>query len=131
MQIGMMGLGRMGKNMAERIQAAGHRCVVYNRSPDPVRELAAKGAVPAYTIKELVAALSPPKVVWLMLPAAVVDSMIDELSPLLSEGDIIVDGGNSHYEQDIRRDQYLEKKKIYYLDVGTSGGSGERSAAIV
>lgn len=122
MQIGMIGLGRMGANMARRLLRAGHQCVVYNRSPDPVQALAREGAIPASSARDLVAKLGAPRAVWLMLPAAVVDASIDELSPLLDAGDMLIDGGNSWYKDDIARAQRLAARGLHYVDVGVSGG---------
>jgi 6-phosphogluconate dehydrogenase len=122
MKIGMIGLGRMGANMVRRLLKAGHQCVVFDRSPGAVRELAQAGAVGAASLGELVTNLPSPRAIWLMVPAAVVDSTIAELRPRLSAGDIIVDGGNSYYVDDIRRAKELRDKQIRYVDVGTSGG---------
>ncbi|MFZ0789157.1 MAG: decarboxylating 6-phosphogluconate dehydrogenase [Chromatiaceae bacterium] len=122
MQLGMIGLGRMGANMVRRLIRGGHECVVYNRSPQPVAALAAEGAVGAASLAELVDRLAPPRAIWLMVPAAVVDQSIADLVPLLEPGDILVDGGNSHYIDDIRRAEELAAKGIHYVDVGTSGG---------
>jgi 6-phosphogluconate dehydrogenase len=120
--IGIFGLGRMGANMALRLLRAGHRCVVYNRHKDPVAQMEKQGAVGAYSLAELVEKLEPPRPIWMMLPAAVVDTVLEDLKPLLEPGDIIIDGGNSYYHDDIRRAQELEKLGIHYLDVGVSGG---------
>jgi 6-phosphogluconate dehydrogenase len=122
MQLGMIGLGRMGANMVRRLVKAGHQCVVYNRSPGPVKELAAEGAIGTSSIEELVKKLTPPRPMWLMVPAAVVDQNIKSLVPLMEKGDILIDGGNSYYIDDIRRSKELAPKQINYLDVGTSGG---------
>ncbi len=122
MQLGMIGLGRMGANMVRRLVRAGHQCVVYNRSPGPVKELAAEGAVPASSLEDLVKKLAPPRPVWLMVPAAVVDQNIQSLTAVMEKGDILIDGGNSYYIDDIRRSKELTPKQIHYLDVGTSGG---------
>jgi 6-phosphogluconate dehydrogenase len=123
MQLGVVGLGRMGSNIARRLHRAGHHCVVYNRTPKPVAELAAEGLTPASNISDLVKKLDPPRAVWIMLPAgAITEGMIDSLSELLSAGDILVDGGNTFYKDDIRRAKTLETKGIAYVDVGTSGG---------
>ena len=122
MQIGMIGLGRMGENMVRRLLAGGHDCVVYNRTPGPVAALAKVGAVGTASPEEFVSRLSAPRTVWLMVPAAAVDATIDTLVPLLSPGDTVVDGGNSRYHDDIRRSSALAAKGIHYLDVGTSGG---------
>jgi 6-phosphogluconate dehydrogenase len=122
MQLGMIGLGRMGANMVRRLLKAGHPCVVFDRSPDAVKGLAKDKAVGAASLSEFVKNLSKPRAVWLMVPAGVVDSTIADLSPLLEAGDILIDGGNSYYVDDIRRAKELAKKGIHYVDVGTSGG---------
>ena len=122
MQLGMIGLGRMGANMVRRLQRNGHSCVVYDRSPTAVADLVADGAQGAASVAEFVQKLSKPRAIWLMVPAAVVDASINELMPLLDKGDILVDGGNSHYVDDIRRSRQLTEKGIHYVDVGTSGG---------
>jgi 6-phosphogluconate dehydrogenase len=122
MQLGMIGLGRMGANMVHRLLAGGHRCVVFDRSPKVVEELARAKAVGASSIADLVKKLETPRAVWLMVPAAAVDATINELLPHLTREDILVDGGNSYYVDDIRRAQELAPKGIHYLDVGTSGG---------
>src|SRR6202047_120760 len=123
MQLGVIGLGRMGSNIARRLHRAGHRCVVYNRTPKPVAELAAEGLTPAGGIPELVKNLDLPRAVCVMLPAgAVTEGMIDSLSELSSAGDILIDGGNTFYKDDILRAKKLESKNIAYVDVGTSGG---------
>lgn len=121
MQLGMIGLGRMGAEMVRRL-IRGHDCVVYNRSPAAVASLSEEGAVGTTTLAEFVARLVPPRVVWLMVPAAAVDATIANIVPLLESGDILIDGGNSHYHDDIRRSEELRDKGISYLDVGTSGG---------
>jgi 6-phosphogluconate dehydrogenase len=122
MQIGMIGLGRMGANMAHRLITGGHRCVVFDSSPKAVEELTRAKAVGAASIADLVRKLEPPRAVWLMVPAAAVDTTIGDLVPHLSPGDIIIDGGNSYYVDDLRRAKELAPKGIHYLDVGTSGG---------
>jgi 6-phosphogluconate dehydrogenase len=122
MQLGMIGLGRMGANMVRRLLRAGHHCVAFARSPAAVEELVREKAVGASSLADLVKKLDPPRAVWLMVPAAVVDSMIAELAPLLEAGDILIDGGNSYYVDDIRRAGELAPKRIHYVDVGTSGG---------
>jgi 6-phosphogluconate dehydrogenase len=122
MQLGMIGLGRMGANMARRLLAGGHRCVVFNRSPKPVEELTRENAVGASSIADLVQKLETPRAIWLMVPAAVVDTTIGDVLPHLASGDILIDGGNSYYVDDIRRAQELAQKGIHYVDVGTSGG---------
>src|SRR5271166_2403553 len=122
MQIGMIGLGRMGANMVRRLLKGGHHCVVYNRSPNAVKQLVEEKAVGATALADLVKKLDRPRAVWLMVPAAVVDQTIADLLPHLEEGDIVVDGGNSYYVDDIRRAGELAPKRINYVDVGTSGG---------
>jgi 6-phosphogluconate dehydrogenase len=122
MQIGMIGLGRMGANMAHRLIAGGHRCVVFDSSPKAVEELTHAKAVGASSIADLVRKLETPRAVWLMVPAAAVDITIGDLVPHLSPGDTIIDGGNSYYVDDLRRAKELTPKGIHYLDVGTSGG---------
>ena len=122
MQLGMIGLGRMGANMVHRLLAGGHQCVVFNRSPKAVEELARAKAVGASSIGDLVKKLETPRAVWLMVPAAAVDTTIADLSSQLTPGDIIIDGGNSYYVDDIRRARQLSQKGIHYVDVGTSGG---------
>ena len=122
MQLGMIGLGRMGANMVRRLMKNGHQCVVYDRSAETVKALAAEGAAGATTIDEFVAKLSAPRSVWLMVPAAAVDGTVAGLAPKLSKDDTIVDGGNSYYIDDIRRQTELRARGIHYVDVGTSGG---------
>ncbi|HEY5566475.1 MAG TPA: decarboxylating 6-phosphogluconate dehydrogenase [Gammaproteobacteria bacterium] len=122
MQIGMIGLGRMGANMVRRLLGAGHQCVVYARNPEGAKPLLELGAVAAPSIGELVATLRKPRAVWLMVPAAAVDEVIAELKSKLEPGDVVIDGGNSHYVDDIRRHKALGGKGIQYLDVGVSGG---------
>ena len=122
MQLGMIGLGRMGANMVRRLMRAGHECVVWDVDPSAVRALASEGAVGAPTLDQLAARLHPPRAVWLMVPAAVVDASIHDLAPKLARDDIIIDGGNSRYHDDIRRAAELRAAGIRYVDVGTSGG---------
>ena len=122
MQIGMIGLGRMGANMVRRMLRGKHQCVVFNRSPKPVQELAQEGAVGADSLADLAGKLAKPRAIWLMVPAAAVDQNITALLPHLEGGDILIDGGNSYYVDDIRRAKELTPKKIHYVDVGTSGG---------
>ncbi len=122
MQLGMIGLGRMGANMVRRLQRAGHQCVVYDPSPDAVKALTDEGATGTTDLDDFVAALDAPRNVWLMVPAAVVDSVLGQVAPKLSSGDTLIDGGNSHYPDDIRRGNDLGERGINYLDVGTSGG---------
>ena len=118
----MVGLGRMGSNMARRLIKGGVQCVVFNRSPDKVKALVKEKAIGAASLADLVNKLQKPRAVWLMIPAAVVDSVLADLLPLLEPGDILIDGGNSCYVDDIRRTKELAPKKIHYVDVGTSGG---------
>ena len=122
MQLGMIGLGRMGANMARRLMMAGHQCVVYDVHPDAVKGLAGEGAVGSLSIDDFLRKLTPPRAVWLMVPAGVVDSSLRELTPLLEAGDIVIDGGNSYYVDDLRRAAELKEKGLHYVDVGTSGG---------
>ena len=122
MQLGMIGLGRMGANMVRRLMKGGHACVVYDHSADAVAALAKEGATGAASLADFVAKLDQPRALWLMVPAAVVDATLAELLPLLQPGDALIDGGNSYYVDDIRRAKELAPKKIDYLDVGTSGG---------
>ena len=122
MQLGMIGLGRMGANMVRRLLQAGHQCVVFDMSAKAVQDLAAEGASPAASQAELASKLNGPRAVWLMVPAAVVDKAIADLLPHLQPGDVIIDGGNSYYVDDIRRAKELAQKGIHYVDVGTSGG---------
>ena len=122
MQLGMIGLGRMGANMVRRLMRGGHECVVYDRNADAVKQLAGEGATGASSLDEFIGKLQTPKVIWLMLPAAVVDASLKDLSARLQPGDIVIDGGNSYYIDDIRRAQELAPQGIKYMDVGTSGG---------
>jgi 6-phosphogluconate dehydrogenase len=122
MQLGMIGLGRMGANMVRRLIKNGHNCVVFDRSAEVVRELVKEKAVGATSLADFVKKLDAPRVVWLMVPAAVVDETIKDVLPLLEAGDILIDGGNSYYVDDIRRAKELAPKQIHYVDVGTSGG---------
>jgi len=123
MHVGMIGLGRMGMNMAIRLLRGRHTVVAFNRTPDKTREIAKKGARAAFTVEELVSALKPPRSVWIMLPAGKpTDDMINSLWPLLKKGDTIIDGGNSFYKDDVRRAQNLKKTGISYVDAGVSGG---------
>jgi 6-phosphogluconate dehydrogenase len=122
MQLGMVGLGRMGANLVRRLMRDGHRCVVYDLDADAVRELAGEGAVGATSFEDLVAKLETPRAVWLMLPAAVVGPTLDELAGLLEPDDTVIDGGNSFYRDDIARAKRLAAKRLHYVDCGTSGG---------
>src|SRR5256885_494948 len=122
MQLGIIGLGRMGANMALRLIAGGHRCVVFARSAKAIEDLRQEKAVGATSIADLVNKLETPRAIWLMIPAAAVDATIKELLPHLAAGDILIDGGNSYYVDDIRRAKDLGERGIHYVDVGTSGG---------
>ncbi len=122
MQLGMIGLGRMGANMVRRLMKGGHECVVFDLSPDSVKALSDEGAVGSESMEDFVGRLEKPRSVWLMVPAAVVDSTLDSLIPLLDEGDAVIDGGNSYYRDDIRRAARVAEHKIDYVDTGTSGG---------
>src|SRR3954467_1215123 len=122
MQLGMVGLGRMGGNMVRRLMDQGHQCVAFDVFADSVTKLAAEGATGAESLADFVQKLAKPRAVWLMVPAAHVDSTIHQLLELLEPGDIVIDGGNSHYQDDIRRGQELLPKGLHYVDVGTSGG---------
>src|SRR3954453_626811 len=140
MQLGMIGLGRMGGNMVRRLMRAGHRCIVYDVTPAAVKALTGEGATGSDSLKNFVKAQKTPRAVWLMVPAALVDQTLSDLSPLLASGDTVIDGGNSYYHDDIRRAAELKQRGIHYVDVGTSGGvfglergyclmiGGERSA---
>jgi len=122
MQLGMIGLGRMGGDMVRRLIKSGHQCVVFNRSPQKVKALVKEKAIGASSLADLVEKLEKPRAVWLMVPAAVVDNAIADLLPLLEPGDILIDGGNSCYVDDLRRAKELAPRKIHFVDVGTSGG---------
>src|SRR5882762_5107124 len=122
MQLGMIGLGRMGANMVRRLTRGGHQCVVYDRSPEAVQALVKEHAVGTSSLDEFVSKLTPPRAAWLMVPAAFVDNTLADLTPRLSANDIVIDGGNSYYIDDLRRFQKLAPKGIHYVDVGTSGG---------
>src|ERR1700688_333133 len=122
MQLGMIGLGRMGANMVRRLLRGKHQCVVFNRSPKPVKELVQEGAAGSASLADFAKQLAKPRAIWVMVPAAAVDPSIPALLPHLEADDILIDGGNSYYIDDIRRAQELAAKKIHYVDVGTSGG---------
>ncbi|MGA7919240.1 MAG: decarboxylating 6-phosphogluconate dehydrogenase [Candidatus Acidiferrales bacterium] len=122
MQLGMIGLGRMGANMVRRLMKAGHECVVFDRAPATVESLAREGATGGTSLDDFVSKLKQPRAIWLMVPAAVVDSTLAELAPKLHKDDVLIDGGNSYYIDDIRRAKDLEQKGLHYVDVGTSGG---------
>jgi 6-phosphogluconate dehydrogenase len=122
MQLGMIGLGRMGANMVRRLQKNGHTCVVFDRTAETVKQLAGEGATGATSLDDFIQKLQKPRAIWLMVPAGVVDASIKDLVPKLDSGDILIDGGNSYYIDDIRRAKELQPKGIHYVDVGTSGG---------
>jgi 6-phosphogluconate dehydrogenase len=122
MQLGMIGLGRMGGNMVRRLMRGGHDCVVFDRSADAVRTLASEGATGAGALDTFVNSLSTPRAIWLMVPAAVVDAALADLEPLLDRGDILIDGGNTHYRDDVDRAKRLSARGLHYVDCGTSGG---------
>ena len=123
MQLGMIGLGRMGGNMVRRLMRAGHECAVFDLNQDNVRNLEAEGAKGARSIGDLVEKLEKPRAIWIMVPAGEpTEKTVDALSKHMSGGDIIIDGGNSHFKDDIRRARALDEKGIHYIDVGTSGG---------
>src|SRR3954452_22015824 len=122
MQLGMIGLGRMGANMVRRLIRGGHECVAFDVFPQAVEAIAKDKAIGASSLADFVKKLAKPRAIWLMVPAAVVDKTIAELLPLLEKGDILIDGGNSYYVDDIRRAKDLASKSIHYVDVGTSGG---------
>jgi 6-phosphogluconate dehydrogenase len=122
MQIGMIGLGRMGNNMVQRLLRAGHPCVVYDRHSEAVKALQSQGAIGTGSLEDFIARLTKPRAVWLMVPAMVVDDVLASLVPLLEAGDIVIDGGNSYYRDDIRRAAAARRHGVQYVDVGTSGG---------
>ncbi len=122
MQLGMIGLGRMGANLVRRLMRDGHSCVAYDVNPSAVDALAAEGATGAHTLEAFIGELATPRAIWVMVPAAIVQQTIDNLVPLLDEGDIIIDGGNSYYRDDIHRAAQLKESGIHYVDCGTSGG---------
>ena len=122
MQLGMVGLGRMGLNMVKRLEKAGHHCVAWDRKADVEQSVVKDGAFGTTSLEEFVGKLTAPRVVWLMVPAAVVDTMLEQLVPLLQADDVVIDGGNSYYHDDIRRAAELKRKGIHYVDAGTSGG---------
>jgi len=122
MQLGMIGLGRMGSNLVRRLMRDGHRCVAYDRNPDVVKALASEGADGASSLEDFVRKLETPRSIWIMVPAGVVESTLTSLVPLLDADDVVIDGGNSYYRDDITRSAAVRKQGIHYLDVGTSGG---------
>jgi 6-phosphogluconate dehydrogenase len=122
MQLGMIGLGRMGANLVRRLMRDGHECVVYDVSANAVKTLEGEGAIGATELADFVAKLTPPRAIWIMVPAAVVDGTLEQLAPSLEAGDIVIDGGNSYYRDDITRAERLAERQLHYVDVGTSGG---------
>jgi 6-phosphogluconate dehydrogenase len=122
MQIGMIGLGRMGTSMVTRLLRGNHDCVVHDKAPEGMAQLVALGATGAASLQQLVDLMKAPRAIWLMVPAAAVDDLLDQLTPLLQPGDIVIDGGNSHYHDDLRRAAALATLRVAYMDVGTSGG---------
>ena len=122
MRLGMIGLGRMGANMVRRLMRGGHACVVYDQGPDAIQALAKEGAVASSSLQDLVSKLDAPRVVWMMLPAGVVDQTVAELAQHMQAGDVMIDGGNSYYVDDLRRAKMLGSKGVHYVDVGVSGG---------
>ena len=122
MELGMIGLGRMGTNMVRRLMRAGHQCVVYDLHAEAVQALAKEGAIGATSLEDFAKKLKLPRTIWMMVPAAVVDPTLKTLVPLLERDNVIIDGGNSYYHDDIRRAAELRSKGIHYVDVGTSGG---------
>jgi 6-phosphogluconate dehydrogenase len=122
MELGMIGLGRMGTNMVRRLSRAGHQCVVFDLQQEAVQALAKEGAVATASLEELAKKLHAPRTVWMMVPAAVVDPTLKTLMPVLERDDVVIDGGNSYYHDDIRRAAELKPRGIHYVDVGTSGG---------
>ena len=122
MQIGMIGLGRMGANMVRRLLRGGHECVVNDRNPEAAKALEAEGAIAAASLDDFIAKLKAPRAIWLMIPVALVNTVLNQLLDVVENGDIIIDGGNSYYVDDIRRAKELKAKGIHYVDVGTSGG---------
>ncbi len=122
MQLGMVGLGRMGANIVRRLMRDGHECVVFDVSPEAVASLVAEGAVPSDGLADLVSKLDAPRAVWLMVPAGLTGALVDQVAAVMEPGDIIIDGGNSNYRDDVRRARRLKDADLHYVDVGTSGG---------
>jgi 6-phosphogluconate dehydrogenase len=132
MKLGYIGLGKMGFNMVERLLEKGHAVVAYNRSAEPVRAAAARGAVSAGSVEEVVRMLEPPRLLWLMVPHEAVDTVLDQALPHLAQGDTVIDGGNSRYTDSVRRADVLKRSGIHFLDAGVSGGpSGARNGACI
>ena len=124
MQLGMIGLGRMGANMVRRLMRGGHQCVVFDVNPENVKQLSGEGAVGAGSLDDLINRLKAPRAVWVMVPAGeATEATVQLLAQRLNEGDTIIDGGNSYFKDDVRRSKALRAKKIHYVDVGTSGGT--------
>jgi 6-phosphogluconate dehydrogenase len=122
MQLGMIGLGRMGANLVRRLMRDGHTCVVFDTNQDAVKELEAEGAIGASSMADLISKMERPRNVWIMVPAAIVQKMVDELKDLLEDDDTLIDGGNSYYRDDIKHAKELAAKGIHFVDCGTSGG---------
>src|ERR671930_2383088 len=122
MQLGMIGLGRMGANIVRRLMRDGHECVVYDVSPDAVAQLESEGSTGSESMDDFVAKLEKPRVAWVMIPAGITGKIVDELAERMESGDVIIDGGNSYYRDDVARAKKLAEKGIHYVDVGTSGG---------
>ncbi|HZA03977.1 MAG TPA: NADP-dependent phosphogluconate dehydrogenase, partial [Propionibacteriaceae bacterium] len=122
MQLGMVGLGRMGANIVRRLMRGGHECVVFDVNPESVAQLEGEGATGATTMEDFVRQLDKPRVVWVMIPAGITGRIVEQVAALLEEGDIIIDGGNSNYRDDVRRARKLREQGIHYVDIGTSGG---------
>jgi 6-phosphogluconate dehydrogenase len=122
MQLGMVGLGRMGANLVRRLMRAGHECIAFDVNPDAVRQLESEGAIGSNTLEEFVSRLDKPRAAWLMVPAALTGATVDKLASMLEAGDTIIDGGNSYYRDDVERARGLAERQIHYVDVGTSGG---------
>jgi 6-phosphogluconate dehydrogenase len=122
MQLGMVGLGRMGANIVRRLMRDGHECVVFDVSPESIKQLEGEGAIGGFTLEEFVGKLEKPRVAWIMIPAGITGKTVDQLAGLMEEGDIIIDGGNSNYRDDVRRAAKLKGQGIHYVDIGTSGG---------
>ena len=122
MQVGMIGLGRMGAGLARRLMRSGHQCVVYDRDQEAVKGLAKEGAAGSASLDDLASRLTPPRAIWVMVPATAVDGVVNELAPRLAKNDVVIDGGNSYYGDDVRRAEQLQARGVHYVDVGTSGG---------